>query len=119
MDRHATVIVVEHGHELKPGTERIQVLAHRRDAHVVGMLELRDRPLRHVEPAGELGLTDRLTVTKLVEPNLVERLDAPTGETPGRAGLGDNRIAELGKLGSCHQIKPTLTVRPRAPTTSR
>ena len=63
------------------GAERFEVLAQGRHAHVVGVLELGDRPLRHVEAAGELGLADRFTVTKLVRPDLLERLDTQPGET--------------------------------------
>ncbi len=40
MDRHATVFVVEHGDELEPFAERIEVLAQCRHAHVVGVLGL-------------------------------------------------------------------------------
>ena len=70
VDRHPAILVVEHRDELQAGAERFEVLTQRRHAQVVGVLELGDRPLGHVEAAGELGLAGRLTVTKLVQPDL-------------------------------------------------
>ena len=60
MDRHPTVFVVEHSNEFEARAERVEVLAQCRHAHVVGVLELGDRTLGDVEPAGEFGLADRL-----------------------------------------------------------
>lgn len=44
MYRHAASVVVEHRNEFEARTERFQILAQCRDAHVLGMLELGDRP---------------------------------------------------------------------------
>ena len=65
VDRHPPLLVLEHGNELQPSTERIEVLAERGDANLVGVLELGDRPLRDVESAGELDLADGLGVAEL------------------------------------------------------
>lgn len=45
MQRHPTVLVVEHGHQLEPGAEGAEVLAERGDAYV-GVLEFGDVLLR-------------------------------------------------------------------------
>src|SRR5204863_9265762 len=66
MDRDPLILVVEHRDELKPRAERVEVLAQRRDTNVVGVLELGHRALGDVEPPGECGLTDGLTVPELV-----------------------------------------------------
>ena len=65
-------------------------------------------PQRHVEPAGELGLADRLAVTKLVQPNLLQGLGPQTGEPLRSTRLRDRSVAKLGELGSCHQISGGL-----------
>jgi hypothetical protein len=72
MDRDALILVIEH-REFEPRAERFEVLAQRRDANVVRVLELGDRALRDLEPPGESGLTDRFAVAKFVESNLLER----------------------------------------------
>jgi hypothetical protein len=87
VDRHPTIVVGERGHELEAGAERFEVLAQRRHARVVGVLELGDRPLGHVEPAGELGLADRLSVTKLGQPDLLQRLGTQTARRSDAPGL--------------------------------
>jgi hypothetical protein len=82
VDRHTTIVVVEqHRHELEAGPERFEVLTQRRHPDVVGVLELGDRSLGDLEPAGQLGLTDRLGVTMLTQPDLPECVGAQTGET--------------------------------------
>lgn len=57
-------------------------------------------PLGDVETPGELGLADRLTVTKLVRPDFLERVGAQRGESFGCAGPGHYIVAEFGELGS-------------------
>jgi len=52
--RHPAVRVSEHGDALQASAERFEVPMQRRPARVVGVLELGDRRLRHVELAGEL-----------------------------------------------------------------
>ena len=108
VNRHPAVLVSEHGDELQASAERFEVLTQRRPARVVGVLELGDRPLLDVESAGEFGLADRLAVSKLVQPDLLERLGTQSGEPLDSAGLGDHGGAEFGELGSCHQISPSL-----------
>ncbi len=60
MNRDPPVLVLEHGDELQPSTEGFEILAQRRHADIVGVLELGDRPLSDVEAAGELDLADSL-----------------------------------------------------------
>ena len=43
VDRHPAILVVEHGNSLENRAERIEVLAQRRHANVVVVLELGDR----------------------------------------------------------------------------
>src|SRR5581483_4648602 len=75
MDRHpALTVVVEHGDELEAGSERFEVLAECRDAQVVGVLELGDRSLCHVEASGQLGLAHHLGVAELVEADFLKGL---------------------------------------------
>ena len=90
MDRHPAVFVVEHSDEFEARAERVEVLAQCRHAHVVGVLELGDRTLGDVEPAGEFGLADRLTMTKLVQSDLLEGLSAEARESFRRAGLSSS-----------------------------
>jgi len=74
---------------------------------VVGVLELGDRPLGHLEAPGELRLAHRLGVAELVEADLLQRL-GPLGREPllgARARL--ELLAEFGELGSSHQINPS------------
>jgi hypothetical protein len=107
VDRRSAVLVVEHGPEFEACAELFEVMTQRRHAHVVGVLGLGDRPLLDVESAGEFGLADRLAVSKLVQPDLLERLGTQSGEPLDSAGLGDHGGAEFGELGSCHQINPS------------
>jgi hypothetical protein len=107
VDRDPPFLVLEDGDELEPRAESFEVLTERRDADVVGVLELGDRPLRDVEAAGELDLADGLGVTELVEPDLLEGLGALRGEALLGAGPSLDFVAELGELGSCHQINPS------------
>lgn len=65
VDRHpAILVVVEHGYKFQAGAKRFEVLPQCRHAHVLGVFDLGDRSLGHVEPAGEPDLADRFTVTK-------------------------------------------------------
>ena len=51
MNRDAASVVVEHRNEFEARTERLQILAQRRDTHVLRVLKFGDRPLsvaRHV-----------------------------------------------------------------------
>ena len=107
VDRRSAALVGEHGPEFEACAELFEAMTQRRHAHVVGVLKLGDRPLLDVEPAGVFGLADRLAVSKLVQPDLLERLCTQSGEPLDSAGLGDHGGAEFGELGSCHQINPS------------
>jgi hypothetical protein len=107
VDRHTAFFVVEHGDELEARAERFKVLTQRGDAYVVGVLELGDRSLGDLEAAGKLGLTHGCCTAQFVQPDLLERLGAQTGEPFRRTRLGDRGVAEFGELGSCHQISPS------------
>lgn len=77
MDGDPPVFFVEHGDELQPCAEGVEVLAQCGDPDVLGVLELRDRTLGDVEAAGELGSAHGRRVAQLVEPDLLERLGLP------------------------------------------
>ncbi len=47
MDRYPAILVVKHGDEFQTGAERFKIVPQRRHSHVVGVLKLGDRPLRH------------------------------------------------------------------------
>jgi hypothetical protein len=108
MHRYSPVLVVEDGDEFKTSTKGFEVLAKRRDAYIVGMFELGDSPLSHVESTGKLCLTDRLSVTELIEADLFERLATKLGKTFGGSGACNDLGTEFGKLRSGHQINPSF-----------
>jgi hypothetical protein len=86
MDRNSSLLVIEDRDELEPSAEGVEIIPKRRDADVVGMLELRDRSLRNVEPTGKFGLTDRFVVPKLEKTDLLERLGPLGSETLAGSG---------------------------------
>ena len=116
--RDAAGVVVEHRNELEADAERFQILAKRRDTYVLGVLQLGDRPLGDIEPAGQLDLADCFAMSKLVEPDLLECVDAQRGEPLGSAGLRDDCVAEFREFGSCQAVACTKS-RCRAPRTVR
>ena len=62
MDRHPAIpVVVEHGDKLQAGAEGFEVLAQGRHPDVVGVLELGDCPLGHLEAPGEFRIQERPT----------------------------------------------------------
>src|SRR5262249_4442134 len=87
--------------------ERIEILAECRDAHVVGVFELRDRTLGDIEPTGKRRLAHRFAVTELVETDLLERFRSRLRDPLGRARTRDDILAKFGELGSRHQINPS------------
>ena len=70
---------------VRDGRRAPEILAKGRHAHVVGMLGLGDRHRHHrcvtSKTARELGLADRLTKTKIEQPELLEIIGTQTGET--------------------------------------
>ncbi len=84
--RHPPSLVVEHRDQFQPGAEGVEVLAQGRDAHVVGVLELGDGALGHVQTAGQLRLAERFGVAELVQAYLLQRL-GPLSRQP-LAGTG-------------------------------
>ncbi len=90
--------------------ERFEILTQRRHADVVGMFELGDRSLGHIESTCEFGLADGFAVTEFVELDLFERVDSQRREPLGRTGAGNDVVAEFGELGSCHQINPSSSI---------
>ena len=107
VDGNSAVLVVEHCDELESRAERLEVLAQRGDAEVVGVLELGDRALGDVEPSGELGLADGLGMAELVEADLFEGLGSLGGETLLGARPRLDLGSQFGELGSRHQINPS------------
>src|SRR5262249_49310199 len=100
--------VVEYSDELEARTEGFEVLAQRRDPYILGVLQLRDRPLGHVKTPSQLCLAHRLGVAQLVEPDFLKRL-GPLGREPflGARSRFD-LLAKLGERGPGHQINPSL-----------
>ena len=65
MQGHSPVLVVEHGHQLQPGAEGLEVLAERRDAYVVGVLKLETAPwVTSSGPANSAWLMPRRGATR-------------------------------------------------------
>src|SRR3546814_5784877 len=96
--RDTATLVFEYRDELEASTERFEVLAQRRHADILGVLELGDRPLGHVETTGQLGLAHGLGVAQLVEPDLLEGLGTLGRQTFSRARAPLDVGAELGEL---------------------
>jgi hypothetical protein len=88
MDRHpAITVVIEHGDEFEASPERLEVLAQGRHPYVVGMLELGDRSLGHIEAPGKLGLADHLGVTEFGKADLLERLNSTSSPAGSSTSL--------------------------------
>ena len=75
MHRDAAGIIIEHRYELEVRTERLQILAQRRDPHILGMLQLGDRSLSDIETASQLDLADCFAMSKFVETDHFESLN--------------------------------------------
>lgn len=69
---NSSIVVVENGDEFKTSTESFKILPKGRDSDVVRVFKFRDRTLRHIESTGQFSLTERLPMTKFVEPDLFE-----------------------------------------------
>jgi hypothetical protein len=76
LDGHPSTVVVEHGDELEPSAEALEVLPKSRYSDVVGVLELGDRTLRHFDSSGQLGLTYGTRMAELEKSELFEGFDA-------------------------------------------
>ena len=101
MDRHALVAVIEPGDEFQSRAKSFEVLTERRDSDIVGMFELRDRALGHLEASGQRGLAHGLPVAEFVEADLLERLGARPSDSLGRTRTSKNFLAEFGRAEPC------------------
>ncbi len=108
VDRHPSLLILEHGDQLQPSAEGLEVLTERRDPDVVGVLELGHRALGHIEPPGQLDLADRSGMAKLVQTDLLESRYPLSREPFLGTGSRNDLGAEVRELGSCHQISPSI-----------
>jgi hypothetical protein len=95
VDGYAAVSVVEDGDEFESGSKCFKVFAKRRDADVVGVLELRDGGLGDVEAFSEFDLTDFLGAAEFEELDLLECLGAELGGAFGVAGAALDVASDL------------------------
>jgi hypothetical protein len=108
-DWDSPVFIVEHGYEFEASTQCFKVLAKGGDADVIGVLQFGDGSLRDVETTRKVDLADRLCMTKLVQPNLFQRLSPQVSKAFLRTGPGQDLTVKLIEVSSCHSDQSFLS----------